>query len=227
MKNRRRREEPTKGEKGEKERRRERRRVAGTHSCSDSCYRVIEWRPPDCTRYALPARWNHLAQSVLFYPWEFAGPLYIHTYAIRVPDTSGRSATDVNGGSIRTDLERRKPRLGRCTHSHQIKPDLHSVNKESPRGCPLGCNNGHTVVYRTVSPPLFSFGFPSFGRREREEKNRIDENEAKFHTEGRQRLGRGACRSRRRLEKSHGDMAEVKETDWWLESRRVGSFEVR
>lgn len=127
--------------------------------------------------------------------------------------TSGRSATDVNGGSIRTDLERRKPRLGRCTHSHQIKPDLHSVNNESPRGCPLGCNNGHTVVYRTVSPPLVSFGFPSFGRREREEKNRIDENEAKFHTEGRQRLGRGA-KSRRRLEKSHGDMAEVKETDW-------------
>lgn len=92
LKNRRRREEPTKGEKGEKERRRERRRVAGTHSCSDSCYRVIEWRPPDCTRYALPARWNHLAQSVLFYPWEFAGPLYIHTYAIRVPDTSDRQA---------------------------------------------------------------------------------------------------------------------------------------
>lgn len=73
----------------ERKKRRERRRVAGTHSCSDSCYRVIEWRPPDCTRYALPSRWNHLAQSVLFYPWEFAGPLYIYIHAV-----SGRSRAD-------------------------------------------------------------------------------------------------------------------------------------
>lgn len=67
-----------------------------------------------------------------------------------------------------------------------------------------------TATLHTVSPFLFSFGFPSFGRRERERERfanifvPVERRE-----EGGKRLGRGGCRvhrSKRTLEKSkrHG-----------------------
>lgn len=126
-----------------------------------------------------------------------------------------------------TDLEsRRKPRLGRCTHGHQIKPDLHSVNNESPRGCPLGCNNhGHTVLHGTVSRAFLSRRQPE---RKKEKNYWIDERKDRevffeyFEPRGKDRGIRR--RIGERWKKSHG--RGERDIDWWpnREERKFASL---
>lgn len=86
-----------------------------------------------------------------------------------------------------------------------------------------------TATLHTVSPFLFSFGFPSFGRREREREKGSQISSSRSRggkKEGKDWVAevveyievRGRWKNRR-------GMAEVKETDWWRfgKKSRVGS----